>query len=133
MIPIMFDVRYEAGRKHQIDRTTAKDLLSHVNITALGIARHCRPSHPPRPQRIARDNLSQAGSREKPRLSEQRAALMGAFMSALGHLQTFSNGKRMSALPPKADISITHRHVRFGPIAEMSSAGYPHGTRLRHR
>jgi hypothetical protein len=34
----------------------------------------------------------------------------------LGHLQTLAGSKRMSALPPKADIKVTHRHVRLGPI-----------------
>jgi hypothetical protein len=27
--------------------------------------------------------------------------------------------KMMSALPPKADVRVTHRHVSFGPIPEV--------------
>jgi len=41
-------------------------------------------------------------------------------MSALGQKQTFSNGGRMSALPPKADIGTHSRDVRFVPIADIS-------------
>ena len=40
-------------------------------------------------------------------------------MSQTGHLQTFSEPKRMSALPPKADIAEAREHVRFGPKADM--------------
>ena len=32
-------------------------------------------------------------------------------MSASGHLLTFGDQNRMSALRPKADIEVTHRHV----------------------
>ena len=34
----------------------------------------------------------------------------------LGHKQTFAESERKSALPPKADFRVTHRHVCFGPI-----------------
>jgi hypothetical protein len=40
-------------------------------------------------------------------------------MSQMGHLQTFGEPNRMSALPPKADIGTQSRNVRFGPIAEV--------------
>jgi hypothetical protein len=40
-------------------------------------------------------------------------------MSGMGHLQTFGEPDRMFALPPKADIKVTHRHVYFGPIADF--------------
>jgi hypothetical protein len=40
-------------------------------------------------------------------------------MSALGHKQTFAPQKAMSALPPKADMCIATRHVRYGPIADI--------------
>ena len=39
-------------------------------------------------------------------------------MSALGQKQTFSNVRRMSALPPKADIDDAMRNVRFVPKAD---------------
>jgi hypothetical protein len=35
-------------------------------------------------------------------------------MTAVGHLRTFGESKRMSALPPKADIYPGEDHVRFG-------------------
>src|SRR6516165_4746402 len=35
------------------------------------------------------------------------------------HLQTFGKPNRMSALPPKADIRDTRRHVRFGPKGDI--------------
>jgi len=37
-------------------------------------------------------------------------------------LQTFGEPERMSALPPKADIRATQRHVRFGPILLKKAA-----------
>jgi hypothetical protein len=39
MVPVVLDVRYEARYKDQIDRPAAKDLVSYVNVAALGIAR----------------------------------------------------------------------------------------------
>jgi hypothetical protein len=42
-------------------------------------------------------------------------------MSALGQKRTFSNSRRMSALPPKADIETQSRHVRFVPKADIGS------------
>jgi hypothetical protein len=41
-------------------------------------------------------------------------------MSALGQKQTFAVQKRMSALPPKADMCSATRHVRFVPIADIA-------------
>ena len=41
-------------------------------------------------------------------------------MSALGQKQTFAVQKRMSALPPKADMCSALAHVRFVPIADIS-------------
>jgi len=40
-------------------------------------------------------------------------------MSALGQKQTFDDVRRMSALPPKADIVDGDWHVRFVPIANI--------------
>ena len=40
-------------------------------------------------------------------------------MSHMGHFQTFGESKRMSGLPPEADIRVTHRYVRLGPQAEV--------------
>ena len=40
-------------------------------------------------------------------------------MSALGQKQTFAVHKRMSALPPKADMCSATRHVRFVPKADI--------------
>jgi len=40
-------------------------------------------------------------------------------MSESGHLQTFGEPKRMSALPPKADIAEAREHVRLGPITDI--------------
>jgi hypothetical protein len=37
----------------------------------------------------------------------------------LGHSQTFRGPKRMSALPPKADIRVARRDVCYGPKAEV--------------
>ena len=42
-------------------------------------------------------------------------------MTALRHFQTFAGSKRKSALPPKADIRVTHRHVCYGPEAVMEA------------
>jgi hypothetical protein len=42
-------------------------------------------------------------------------------MSALGQKQTFAVQKRMSALPPKADIDSGSRNVRFVPKADIGS------------
>jgi hypothetical protein len=40
-------------------------------------------------------------------------------MSALGHKRTFAVQYVMSALPPKADIPCSYRHVCFVPIADI--------------
>jgi hypothetical protein len=40
-------------------------------------------------------------------------------MSALGHKRTLAVQKRMSALPPKADIEGLGWNVRFVPIADI--------------
>jgi hypothetical protein len=40
-------------------------------------------------------------------------------MCALGQKQTFSDARRMSALPPKADIDFGKCHVRFAPKADI--------------
>ena len=43
----------------------------------------------------------------------------------MGHYQTFGGPKWMSALPPEADISVTHRHVRKGPYPDScATANY---------
>ena len=42
-------------------------------------------------------------------------------MSALGQKQTCAVQKIMSALPPKADMCSALAHVRFVPIADMST------------
>jgi hypothetical protein len=39
-----------------------------------------------------------------------------------GHLQTFGEREPMSALSPKADIRVTHRHVGFGPASDIGTA-----------
>ena len=44
-------------------------------------------------------------------------------MSALGHKQTFAVQKRMSALPPIADMCSALADVRFVPIADSARAG----------
>jgi hypothetical protein len=44
-------------------------------------------------------------------------------MSALGHKRTFAVQKRMSALPPKADIPSAERNVCFVPIADIDNPG----------
>ena len=41
-------------------------------------------------------------------------------MSALGHKRTFAVQKRMSALPPKADMCSALVHVRFVPKADIA-------------
>jgi hypothetical protein len=46
-----------------------------------------------------------------------------AAMSALGQKQTRAVQKVMSALPPKADILRSSRHVRFVPIADICVHG----------
>ena len=43
-------------------------------------------------------------------------------MSALGHKQTYAVRNGMSALPPKADMCVATRDVRFGPIADIGSS-----------
>jgi hypothetical protein len=42
-------------------------------------------------------------------------------MSALGQKQTFAGSKPTSALPPKADIRVMHRHVCFGPNPDITA------------
>src|SRR5262249_59909127 len=69
----------------------------------------------------------------KPQSSRSRAANTGlvpavlggnepppqiALTSRSGHKQTFRRVRWMSALPPKANIRVTHHHVRYGPQAE---------------
>ena len=54
-------------------------------------------------------------------------------MSALGQKRTCAVQKSMSALPPKADMCVATRDVRFGPkadIAQPSVSGVP--GRLSH-
>ena len=43
-------------------------------------------------------------------------------MSALDQKQTFAAQQGMSALPPKADMCVATRHVRFVPIADSCTA-----------
>src|SRR5215813_1399817 len=43
-------------------------------------------------------------------------------MSALSHKQTFREGRPMSALPPKADITAAQTNVRFVPEADKCNA-----------
>ena len=40
-------------------------------------------------------------------------------MSALDQKQTFAAQQGMSALPPKADMCVATRHVRFVPISGL--------------
>jgi hypothetical protein len=48
-----------------------------------------------------------------------------ARMSALGQNRTLKRLQPMSALPPKADIRLRRRHVRFVPTADIYAApGY---------
>jgi hypothetical protein len=46
-----------------------------------------------------------------------------AHVSALGQKQTFALQKRMSALPPIADMRDAKRDVRFVPIADIEGLG----------
>jgi hypothetical protein len=48
-------------------------------------------------------------------------------MSASGQKQTSAHVRVMSALPPEADIRVTHRHVRYGPEGDIKyrSTGSP--------
>ena len=46
-------------------------------------------------------------------------------MSALGQKQTFAVQKRMSALPPIADMYGAKRDVRFVPIADIGDQHRP--------
>ena len=43
-------------------------------------------------------------------------------MSALGQMQTSRDVRRMSALPPTADMCGAPVHVRFGPITDSCAA-----------
>jgi hypothetical protein len=43
-------------------------------------------------------------------------------MSALGHKRTFAVQKRMSALPPKADMCGALTHVRYVQEGDIASA-----------
>ena len=45
-------------------------------------------------------------------------------MSALGQKRTLAGVRIMSALPPKADIADSDRHVRFVPKAESCNATF---------
>jgi len=47
-------------------------------------------------------------------------------MSALGQKRTFSTVRRMSALPPKADIGTQPWDVRFVPKADIGLASLDH-------
>ena len=40
-------------------------------------------------------------------------------MSQTGQKPTLQSDRRISALPPKADVRVTHRHVRFGPHPDI--------------
>src|SRR6516162_5137067 len=59
------------------------------------------------------------GGRSKPRYANRRNQGATAPMSELGQKQTLGEPNRMSALPPKADIRVTRRHV-FGPCVDGS-------------
>jgi len=54
--------------------------------------------------------------------------ILSACESALGQKRTFSNIRRMSALPPKADIDRACGNVRFVPIGDIegSARGLQH-------
>ena len=54
-------------------------------------------------------------------------------MSALGQKQTFAVHKRMSALPPTADMCGATRHVRFVPIADIASVDHHVGASEQSR
>jgi hypothetical protein len=63
------------------------------------------------------------GDRHRPsfdetRLCNDKSDLLTK-MSALGHKQTFAMQKGMSALPPKADMSVATGDVCYGPIANI--------------
>ena len=45
-------------------------------------------------------------------------------MSALGQKQTSRDVRRMSALPPKADVDWVHSNVRFVPIGDNAHAWF---------
>jgi hypothetical protein len=55
-------------------------------------------------------------------------------MSAKGQKQTSGKPNRMSAYPPKADIRVMHRHVCYGPKADIGEVpdDLPRTTSLRN-
>ena len=53
-------------------------------------------------------------------LSGLRCGKMLPVMSLKGQKRKSAPRPIMSALPPKADIRVSHRHVCFGPISEVS-------------
>ena len=63
LIPVMVEVRDEAGHENQIQRPLADDLIGYAEIAALGVMRldHRAPSTPDRPRCLAN---KLCGSRE---------------------------------------------------------------------
>ena len=55
-------------------------------------------------------------------------------MSEMGHLQTFDEPNRMSALPPKADIRVSHRHeLTFAKAQTTLAVNRKLGSKLNSR
>ena len=50
-----------------------------------------------------------------------RAVIEGG-MSASGQKPTLQSDRRMSVLPPKADVRVTRWHVYFGPLSDSCAA-----------
>src|SRR5262249_19580897 len=82
-----------------------------------------------RPDRIPQGNLKEAhvALLPPPQTENIGGVVHHKFvlpMSALGQKQTCAMQDVMSALPPKADICIAKRDVRFGPKADICPCTY---------
>jgi len=66
-------------------------------------------------------SLSALGPTQRRNYERFPPLVMVGQMSALGQKQTFSDVRRMSALPPEADIHQRDWHVRFVPIDEIAT------------
>src|SRR6516165_256907 len=64
------------------------------------------------------NSKKQNRTRARMMMDARQASIPAQLMSALGHKQTFREGRPMSALPPKADITKRRGDLRFVPKAD---------------
>ena len=66
------------------------------------------------------------------RARDEAIIWQNALMSALGHKRTLRHVQAMSALPPKADVSLVRCDVRFVPKADITVGAKRLSVKIHH-